>query len=303
MVYTVTLSPAIDYVLRLPHLDYDDINRADSAELLYGGKGINVSVVLSRLKIPTTALGFTAGFTGKKLRELVTEQGVESEFVELKHGNTRINVKIFADRQFDINAPGAIPDSDETDRLLNRVSALTEKDYIVLAGAVPSSCSGIYETILGITEKKNIKAAVDTTGDDLLNSLKHKPFLIKPNHHELSEIFNTQINGDDEKKIVEYAKKLKDMGAVNVLVSRGKYGATLIDENNNVMSAGIVPGKPVNNVGCGDSTVAGFLAGYIKTGDYREALLTASAAGNASAFCEGVAKAEDINKMKKEYFS
>lgn len=304
MVYTITFSPALDYVLRLKQLSGEDIHRADSAAIFCGGKGINVSMVLSQLEIKTKALGFIAGFTGRELERRLQADGIQTDFVHLQTGVTRINVKIFAETQMDINAPGAVPDADALNRLFHKLEQLQSGDYLVLAGAVPGGIpENIYEKVLEQIQGKGIRTVVDTTGNYLLSVLKYKPFLIKPNHHELAEIFHADIGADDEKKIVQYAKKLQKMGAGNVLVSRGKYGATLVDENGEVLTTGIVPGKSVNNVGCGDSMVAGFIAGYIQTKDSAEALNLASAAGNASAFCEGVAKKADILKIKNEFFS
>ena len=274
MIYTVTLNPALDYILRLPRLSSEDVNRADSAQLLCGGKGINVSMVLSGLGVPTRALGFVAGFTGRALEQMLQAQGIQTDFVPLAAGNTRINVKIF---------PG---------------------DFLVLAGAVPSQMPGsIYEQICAKLQNKGVHIVVDTTGDALLAVLDYHPFLIKPNHHELGEIFGEDIRPDDEEKIRFFAAKLQEKGARNVLVSRGKYGATLLAEDGSTHSVGVVPGKPVNNVGCGDSMVAGFLAGYADSGDYKTALQWASAAGNASAFCEGVADGDTIRRYKTQYFA
>ena len=287
MIYTVTLNPALDYILRLPRLSSEDVNRADSAQLLCGGKGINVSMVLSGLEVPTRALGFVAGFTGRALEQMLQAQGIQTDFVPLAAGNTRINVKIFADRQTDINAPGAQPAEAEVEALFHKLEGLMPGDFLVLAGAVPSQMPGsIYEQICAKLQNKGVHIVVDTTGDALLAVLDYHPFLIKPNHHELGEIFGEDIRPDDDEKIRFFAAKLQEKGARNVLVSRGKYGATLLAEDGSTHSVGVVPGKPVNNVGCGDSMVAGFLAGYADSGDYKTALQWASAAGNASAFCE-----------------
>ena len=327
MIYTVTLNPALDYILRLPRLSSEDVNRADSAQLLCGGKGINVSMVLSGLGVPTRALGFVAGFTGRALEQMLQAQGIQTDFVPLAAGNTRINVKIFADRQTDINAPGAQPAEAEVEALFHKLEGLmanvqsiredsrevpprstlfpsTTLFRSVLAGAVPSQMPGsIYEQICAKLQNKGVHIVVDTTGDALLAVLDYHPFLIKPNHHELGEIFGEDIRPDDEEKIRFFAAKLQEKGARNVLVSRGKYGATLLAEDGSTHSVGVVPGKPVNNVGCGDSMVAGFLAGYADSGDYKTALQWASAAGNASAFCEGVADGDTIRRYKTQYFA
>ena len=304
MIYTVTLNQALDYILRLPRLSSEDVNRADSAKLLCGGKGINVSMVLSGLEVPTRALGFVAGFTGRALEQMLQAQGIQTDFVPLAAGNTRINVKIFADRQTDINAPGAQPAEAEVEALFHKLEGLMSGDFLVLAGAVPSQMPGsIYEQICAKLQNKGVHIVVDTTGDALLAVLDYHPFLIKPNHHELGEIFGEDIRPDDEEKIRFFAAKLQEKGARNVLVSRGKYGATLLAEDGSTHSVGVVPGKPVNNVGCGDSMVAGFLAGYADSGDHKTALQWASAAGNASAFCEGVADGDTIRRYKTQYFA
>ena len=298
MIYTVTLNPALDYVLRVPALTSEDINRAGKAEIFYGGKGINVSVILSRLGIRNRALGFAAGFTGRELERLLENDGIETDFVSVPHGMTRINVKIFADRQIDINAPGSEINPEDIGRLYEKLDDLRKGDVLVLAGSVPASVPlDIYERMLERLKDREIRAVVDTTGESLKRVLRYRPFLIKPNHHELSEISGVELSADDEKGIAEQAEKLQKAGARNVLVSRGSRGATLLDEEGRVHSIGIVPGTTVNNVGCGDSMVAGFLAGYEMYHDYREALRLGSASGNATAFCEGLAQKEDIEQI------
>ena len=263
MVYTVTLNPALDYVMRCDYVGSEDINRAKTAEILLGGKGINVSVVLSRLGIPTKAIALAAGFTGHELERLVQAEGIETEFVYLEHGTTRINVKLFAQEQFDVNAPGPEVTDKDIEALFAVLDKLEEGDVLVLAGAVPGSCpEDIYERILKRLDGRGIKFVVDTTGEGLMKVLPYKPFLIKPNHHEISELFHDDVKKTDVDLIVKYAKKLQEMGAVNVLVSRGGAGATLVDETGAVNSEGIAPGECINNVGCGDSMVAGFVAGY-----------------------------------------
>lgn len=298
MVYTVTFNPALDYVMNLNKLSTDDINRTDSEELYYGGKGINVSAILSRLGIPNIALGFTAGFTGKKLKEMLNADGIKNDFVELEKGFTRINVKIKYSKELDINANGPEITDDKITELFTRLKQLKEGDYLVLAGSVPPSLpDDLYSTILRELYGRGVRAVVDTTGNQLINVLKYNPFLIKPNHHELAEIFGEEM--DSAEKITVYAKKLKEMGAVNVLVSRGGDGAVLVDENKEVYPANAVEGKLVNSVGCGDSMVAGFIAGYIKSGDYKDALKLSVASSAATAFSKELAKAEEINKIYK----
>lgn len=304
MIYTVTLNPALDYVLRLPEISAKDINRAETAKVLYGGKGINVSVVLSRLGVKNTALGFAAGFTGDELERLLREDGFDTDFVKLPGGLTRINVKVFAQEQYDINAPGPDVSPADEEALFQKLEKLQSGDTLVLSGAVPGNVPGdIYENIMRRLKGKGIRIVVDTSGDGLLKVLPLKPFLIKPNHHELSDLFHDDVRSTDEDKIVKYAKELQKMGAVNVLVSRGSKGATLVDETGAVYSAGIAPGKPINNVGCGDSMVAGFVAGYVTKQDYSYALRLGSAAGSASAFTDGVAQGKDIMDVYDSCFS
>lgn len=298
MVYTVTFNPALDYVMNLKALSADDINRADSEELYYGGKGINVSAILSRLGVPNTALGFAAGFTGKKLKEMMDKDGISNDFLELDSGFTRINVKLKFGEELDINASGPKIASDKIDKLFEKLRALKSGDYLVLAGSVPSSLpDDLYSKILEELHGRGIKAVVDTTGNQLLNVLRYKPFLIKPNHHELGEIFGTEM--DSAEKITLYAKKLREMGAVNVLVSRGGDGAVLADGHGEVHNAAAVKGRLVNSVGCGDSMVAGFIAGYIKSGSYTEALKLSVASSAATAFSKELAKTDEIDKIYK----
>lgn len=299
MVYTVTFNPALDYVMNVEKLSTDDINRTESEELYYGGKGINVSAILSRLNIPTVALGFTAGFTGKKLREMMDDDGIKNDFVVLNSGFTRINVKVKFGKELDINANGPEITADKIKELFLKLKKLNDGDYLVLAGSVPASLpDDLYSKILEELSGKNINIVVDTTGNQLLNVLKYKPFLIKPNHHELGEIFGQEM--DTTEKITEYAKKLQDMGAVNVLVSRGGDGAVLVDGNGTVHPAAAVEGTLVNSVGCGDSMVAGFIAGYITNKSYSEALKLSVASSAATAFSKELAKADEIYKIYKE---
>ncbi len=297
MIYTVTFNPALDYTLFLDKLNTNDINRSNKEELCCGGKGINVSAVLSRLGIENTALGFLAGFSGRQLENMLDNEGISNDFVYLNDGFTRINVKIRASEEIDINAQGPRIDRDALSELLDRLSKLKKDDYLVLAGSVPSSLSdNVYEKILELLKDNGCRFVVDATGELLLNVLKYKPFLIKPNHHELGELFSTQISNIDE--AVKYAKILQDKGAQNVLVSCARDGAVLLDEYGNVHKAGNAKGKIVSSVGCGDSMVAGFLAGYTVKNDYGYALWLGSVCGNATAFTTGIASKDEIEKMK-----
>lgn len=296
MVYTVTLNPALDYVMKLKALRTDDINRTDGEEIYYGGKGINVSVILTQLGIPNTALGFLGGFTGKKLEEMLKNDNVSCDFNYLKNGDTRINVKIKADKEIDLNACGPEITKEDMQSFLRKLDGIKSGDCLILAGSIPNTLpDDIYEQILERVGDRNINCVVDATGDLLKNVLKYKPFLIKPNHHELGDLFSVQIKSDDD--IVKYSKKLQEMGAKNVLVSMAKDGAMLTDENGCVHKIGNAKGKLINSVGCGDSMVAGFTAGYIKTADYSYALRLGSACGNATAFSEKLATREEIERV------
>ena len=295
MIYTVTFNPAIDYLLYVPTFKIGSINRSAKENVFCGGKGINVSIILKELGIDSTATGFTAGFTGNALEQSLKSKAINTDFIHLKNGITRINVKIRSDRETDINGQGPeILNSDIT-LLTEKLSTLGDNDYLVLAGSIPDKLpKNIYEKIMQSLSDRNVKFVVDATGELLKNSLKFRPFLIKPNADELGELFGTKIKTEDE--ALFFAEKLKNMGALNVLVSMGKDGAVLVDEYGKRHKRKAVSGKTVNTVGAGDSMVAGFVAGYIKTDDYDFALNLGTAAGSATAFSEGLAKKEEILK-------
>lgn len=296
MVYTITLNPALDYVMKVGKLRYDDINRSKSEEIYYGGKGINVSVILTRLGVHNKALGFVAGFTGRKLEQMLVDEGIDCDFNRLSNGQTRINVKIKADTELDVNASGPDISEDDIKDLMDKLDDIGEDDYLVLAGSIPSTLpDDIYERILSRLQSRGVNFIVDATGDLLKKALPYKPFLVKPNHHELGDLFGVETKTEED--IVKYARKVQEMGARNVLVSRAKDGATLIDENSNVTTFANVEGELVNSVGCGDSMVAGFLAGYINKKDYAYALKLGAACGNATAFSEELATADEIKKV------
>lgn len=303
MIYTVTFNPALDYVMNVRELNAKDINRAESENLYCGGKGINVSVILKRLGIENRALGFLAGFSGRQIEDMLKNEGVDTDFVYLKSGNTRINVKIRAQQEMDINASGPEISAEDVEKLFEKLLALKAGDCLVLAGSIPKTLpDDIYEKILSSLKDRGVDFAVDAEGDLLKNVLKYKPFIIKPNHHELGALFSAEVKSLEE--VVNYSKKLQEMGAKNVLVSRGKDGAALIDESGAVYTTGNVPGKIKGSVGCGDSMLAGFLAGYEEKKDYSYALKLGSACGNATAFCENLASKEEIDKMmKSEYLT
>lgn len=296
MIYTVTFSPSIDYVVRLSSMRFNVTNRTDSEEYYYGGKGINVSQVLSELDLESTALGFVAGFTGDAIEKGLRDMGVNTQFIKLPEGNSRINIKIKAGAETEINAQGPdIPES-ALNQLMGQIDRIQSGDILVLAGSVPRSMpDDIYEKILERIQGRNILIVVDATKKLLVNSLKYHPFVVKPNRQELSEIFNTEVETKED--VEKYALKIKEMGARNVIVSLGRKGAYLLDENGESHSYGIAKGTAVNTVGAGDSMVAGFLAGYLKSKDYDYALKLGSACGSATSFLPGLATREMIDKV------
>lgn len=296
MIYTVTFNPAIDYLVYVPELSVGSIIRSEKESTFCGGKGINVSLILQELGIESTATGFLAGFTGSAIEQALSGGAIRTDFVHLKEGLTRINVKIRSGQETDINARGPAISDSETGELLKKLEILKSGDILVLAGSIPNTLpSDIYEKIMEQLSGRGILFVVDATGDLLMNSLKYKPFLIKPNNDELGEIFGVKISTPEE--ALKYAEELRKTGAVNVLVSMGSKGAVLIDENGEKHSFGAIDGKVVNTVGAGDSMVAGFIAGYLQKGDYEYALKLGSAAGAATAFREGVAKREEIVEL------
>lgn len=297
MVYTVTFNPAIDYVVHTGEMKLGATNRSEKEEMYFGGKGINVSIVLRELGIDSKALGFTAGFTGEAIEKGLSEMSINADFVRLKNGNSRINVKIKSTEETELNGQG--PDIDEAsiNALFAKLDKLSDGDTLILAGSIPSSLpSDIYEKILGRLSGRNIKTVVDATKDLLLNVLKYKPFLVKPNNHELGEMFGTELKTDEE--IEKYARKLQEMGAVNVLISMAGDGAMLIDEYGKMHRCGVCKGTVRNSVGAGDSMVAGFTAGSLK-GDYEYALKLGTAAGGATAFSDGLAEKAKIDELLK----
>lgn len=295
MIYTVTLNPAIDYVVNLDTLTPGALNRAQGAEIFFGGKGINVSLVLKTLGFPSRALGFTAGFTGRAIREGLEAQGVETDFVHLERGFSRINVKILSGAETEINGQGPEIPSQAVTALFDKLDALGEGDILVLSGSVPGSLPpDLYGQILARLAGKQVRTVVDAAKDLLLNALKYRPFLVKPNLRELGELFGVTLSTRAE--IVEHGKKLQAMGAGNVLVSLGAQGAILVDDQGEVHTCPACRGTPVNSVGAGDSMVAGFLAGLV-SGDYRHALKLATAAGGATAFSPGLAQKDLIARL------
>ena len=298
MVYTVTFNPAVDYIVHTKQLTPGATNRSDSEEIYFGGKGINVSIVLSELGMKSKALGFVAGFTGEAIEKGVTEKGIDADFVHLTEGFSRINVKIKSGEETELNGQGPrIPD-EAVEQLFTKLDELKDGDTLVLAGSIPSSLpSDIYERILARLDGRNIRTVVDATKDLLVKVLKYKPFLIKPNNFELGEIFGVELRNTDE--IIEYAGKLREMGARNVLISMAGDGAVLLDETGKTHVCGVCRGTVKNSVGAGDSMVAGFIAGCEKAG-YEYALKLGTAAGGATAFSEGLATKEKINELLQQ---
>ena len=296
MIYTVTFNPALDYILELDKLEVGKIQKSKSELILPGGKGINVSIVLTNLEIGNVALGYKAGFVGEEIERLLKNMKVETDFIEIENSNSRINVKVSANEETAINANGPEITEEKVSELLEKLKNLNENDFLVLSGSIPKSLKDdIYEKICNTVRTKNVKIVVDATKNLLVQSLKYNPFLIKPNNEELGEIFGVDIHTKEDAYV--YGRKLKEMGAKNVLVSMGKIGAVLIDENNNEYFVKSPEGKRVNTVGSGDSMVAGFIAGYIKFNDYEKALKMGVSAGTASALSKYLAKKEEVYNL------
>ena len=296
MIYTVTLSPSIDYIVRMSNMRSNTTNRTDSEEFYFGGKGINVSQVLAELDLDSTAFGFIAGFTGEAIEKGLRNNRIRTDFIHLNEGFTRINIKIKAGGETEINGQGPdIPDA-ALEQLMQKLDQIKDGDTLVLAGSIPKTCpDDIYERMLERVKDKKIMIAVDATRKLLVNSLSMRPFLIKPNRLELSEIFHKEVETEDDVK--KYAGKLQEMGARNVIVSLGRKGAFLLDETGATHSCGVLKQPVINTVGAGDSMVAGFIAGYLKTGDYGYALKLGSACGNATSFLPGLATRAKIDEV------
>ncbi len=297
MIYTVTFNPAIDYVIRADKIKMGGVNRTSSEDIFFGGKGINVSQVLTQLDVKSVALGFSAGFTGKAIEEGLTAAGIETDFVHIANGFSRINVKLKSDSETEINGQGPNIDDTALAELFAKLDKLKNGDTLVLAGSVPASMpKDIYEQIMARLNGRGIRFVVDAGGELLTNVLKYEPFLIKPNHHELSEIFGVTISSKAEAAL--YAAKLREKGAKNVLVSMASEGSVLVDESSGVHTCGVCSGTVRNSVGAGDSMVAGFIAGYDNGSEY--ALKLGTACGGATAFSDGLAQKDDIYRLIKE---
>lgn len=298
MIYTVTFNPSLDYIVRVEDFRAGIINRTTSEQVLSGGKGINVSIVLKNLGIENTALGFVAGFTGEEIQRGIKEFGCFTDFIKIPEGMSRINLKLKSKEETEINGRGPLIGEKELDQLNRQLDALKDGDILVLAGSIPDTMpDSMYQLICQRLEKKDIKIVVDATKDLLVNVLKFHPFLIKPNNLELGEIFGVTLKNKDE--VVEYAKKLQEMGARNVLVSMAGEGAVLVSEQGEEFRSEAPKGTLINSVGAGDSMVAGFICGYIETKDFKEAFKMGISAGSASAFSEQLATRPEVMKIKE----
>ena len=295
MIYTVTFNPAIDYVVAMDDFRLGATNRASREEYYFGGKGINVSIILKHLGIESVALGFVSGFTGQALENGLKAEGLETDFIKLDNGFTRINVKIKGEQETEINGQGPDISKEAVDELFAKLDNLTSDDMLIVSGSVPSSMDeDIYEKILKRMDERGVTVTVDATGKLLMNVLKYHPFLIKPNDQELADMLGKPMETTED--IIRGAEDLRNMGGRNVLISRGAKGACLVTEDGQNLTIDAIPGKAVNTVGAGDSMVAGFIAGYMKTGDYSYALKLGNAAGAATACSPGLATGEEIER-------
>lgn len=296
MIFTVTFNPSLDYVVGLDTFREGEVNRSEWEHIYPGGKGINVSMVLKNLEIRNIALGFMGGFTGKEIQRRIKDFGCYTDFVKLKSGTSRINVKIKADQESEINGQGPNISKKELAELFKKLDTIEKGDILVLAGSIPTALpEDTYENIMKFLENRRVKIVVDATGELLLRVVKYQPFLIKPNNHELGDMFGVTLSGRED--IVSYAKRLQQMGAQNVLVSMAGEGAILVDENGNTHEMKPPKGVVKNSVGAGDSMVAGFLAGYLKNQDLQEAFEMAVVTGSASAFSETLATKAEVLKL------
>ena len=296
MIYTVTFNPSLDYIVSMNGFELGKTNRTIGEQMFPGGKGMNVSIVLSNLGFKNTALGFTAGFTGEQIEREVRKMGLLTDFIHIEEGFSRINVKLKDYDGTEINGMGPEIGQIHINELFEKLDRLHADDILVLAGSIPKSLpDSIYSDILDRLQKKEVLFVVDATKDLLLNVLQYKPFLIKPNNYELGEIFDVTLETRED--VVPYARKLQEKGARNVLVSMAGQGAVLVDENDMVHMLAAPQGKLVNAVGAGDSMVAGFVAGWTKQQDYDYAFRMGIAAGSASAFSELLATRQEIEQV------
>lgn len=298
MIYTVTLNPSLDYSMYPKNIIFGKTNRSDREKICVGGKGINVSTVLNNLGIESVALGFVAGFVGKAITDELEKMGISRDFIQLDNGQSRINVKLKTELETEINANGPEISRECLDMLFEKLSQLCTDDILVLAGSIPQCLPNtVYSDILRMLQNNGVSTFVDASGELLLNCLQYKPFLVKPNIDELCEMFDCEIRTDEE--ILHYAKRLQEMGARNVIVSMGKNGSFSLFENGEFLRINGIKGTAINTVGAGDSMVAGFIAGFVKSGDYVYSAKLGAAASSASAFSEFLATEEDTEKYLK----
>lgn len=296
MIYTVTCNPSLDYLVTVKDFEPGRTNRTESERILPGGKGINVSIMLRNLGIESTVLGFTAGFTGAQIQSRIEQMGIRTEFIEAAEGFSRINLKIKNMEGTEINGRGPQIGEEKLQKLMSLLGELGSGDYLVLAGSIPSSLPDtMYRDIVRELKPRGVRVIVDAEKDLLTNVLEYQPFLIKPNNHELGEIFGTTLLTREE--AVPYARELRRRGAENVLVSMAGEGAVLAAADGNVYSAPAPGGTLINGVGAGDSMVAGFLAGWMEKQDWRHAFLMGLSAGSASAFSEDLATGEKVREV------
>lgn len=299
MIYTITFNPALDYISQVEDFKIGKINRTKTEEIVPGGKGLNVSIVLKNLKIESIALGFIAGFTGEKLKTDIEQKGIKTDFIKVEKGMTRINVKISSKEETALNGNGPEITEENINELLEKIENIKCEDTVIISGNIPKCINNnIYEIICKKLEQNKIRFIVDATKELLVTVLKYKPFLIKPNKDELEETFKVKIKNEED--IIVYAKKLQEMGARNVLISLGGDGAILVTEEQNEYFLKAPKGKVINTVGAGDSMVAGFIAGYEKSGDFKYAFKMGIATGSASAFSIGLATEEKVANLLKE---
>ena len=302
MIYTVTLNPSLDYIIDVTHFEPGMVNRTTAEKIFAGGKGINVSMVLKNLGFDSTALGFLAGFTGKEIERQLEEKGISTDFICLEEGISRINMKIRSEAESEINGLGPEISQQAIKKMFDRLDELQEGDILVLAGSIPASMpESVYRDIMTRLADRKLKIAVDATKSLLINVLPFHPFVIKPNNHELGELFNVRIESKDQ--AVEYAKKLQEMGAQNVIVSMAGEGAVFVGDDGSVFQSEAPKGTVVSSVGAGDSMVAGFLAGWLKEKDYRYGFHMGIATGSASAFSEYLATREQIEEVYRQVTS
>lgn len=300
MIYTVTFNPSLDYIVSVEDFRLGQVNRTTEEIIYAGGKGINVSIVLKNLGFDSTALGFLAGFTGSEIRRLLEQQGVNADFIDVRDGISRINMKLRSNEESEINGQGPQIQEEDIQKLYQKLEQLQDGDILVLAGSIPSVMpESMYMDIMKYLSDRKLKVVVDATRELLMNVLPYHPFVIKPNNHELGDIFGVELK--EKKDVITYAKKLQEMGAQNVIVSMAGEGAVFLDEDGNVYESDAPKGRVVNSVGAGDSMVAGFLAGYLQSGDYREAFKMGVCTGSASAFSEQLATKEEVEAIMNSH--